>query len=259
MESKDLLYDGLVNNTKTLHELEKDIYMVELAIYKKSLDSLKEKKCDELDNYLKNHIRLFKQNESNYDKEIKAIKEKYNFEINRFLQAYSDFYIQVFKLMADASNEQKYTITHLLNIKNSVLESNGTVKDGEEIRKELIAIAEKKLNYTIIIEECRARIKWLIEKSQNDFEQLFSIADLDIEKYDKTFSSKIRTIFSNLFFGKNNCKKFIYEFNTSYLKKLKSNTKKNIIELFIVLDGVQKQVKMANEQIAKKYNEKVAM
>ena len=259
MSDRDILYDRLKKNIRSLHGLNNDMAMVELAIHQKSMEALKENKIEELSNYLNNHIKMFKQNKDKFDKEISAINDKYQLEIDKFMTAYEDFYVQVFKLMSDAGNEQNYTIANLLETKNSLLDGDNSVQDEERLNQELLADAEKKLNYSVIIDECRARLKWCSEKAQNDFEQLFKISDLSLEEYGKSIVSKIRSIFGNIFFGKNNCKKFFYDFNAGYLKELKLNNKKNIINLFAVLTAVQRQIKLTNIQISKAYNEKVKM
>ena len=259
MSDRDILYDKLNKNIRSLHGLNKDMAMVELAIYQKSMDALEEKKVEELNNYLKNHIKIFKQNKDKFDKEISAIINKYQLEIDKFMTAYEDFYVQVFKLMTDAGNEQNYTIAKLLNTKNSLLDGDNSLQDEERLNQELVANAEKKLNYSVIIDECRARLKWCSEKAQNDFEQLFKISDLSLEKYGKSIVSKIRGLFGNIFFGKNNCKKFFYEFNTKQLNEVKSNNKRNIIELYTILGAVRRQIKLTNIQISRAYNEKVKM
>ena len=52
MSDRDILYDRLNKNIRSLHGLNKDMAMVELAIHQKSMEALKENKIEELNNYL---------------------------------------------------------------------------------------------------------------------------------------------------------------------------------------------------------------
>ena len=59
MSDRDILYDRLNKNIRSLHGLNKDMAMVELAIHQKSMEALKENKIDKfLDSkeYKKNNI-----------------------------------------------------------------------------------------------------------------------------------------------------------------------------------------------------------
>jgi predicted nucleic acid-binding Zn-ribbon protein len=69
--------------------------------------------------------------------------------------------------------------------------------------------------------------------------------------------NKILKKFSNIFSGKKNYKKVIDNYEKDYLKKIQKKNNNKIINVSIVIRGVEKQIEQTKQQITDIYNEKV--
>ena len=125
----------------------------------------------------------------------------------------------------------------------------------QQLQKNIIACIQKKLNYSVIIDECKARIEWCIENVKEDINQIFIIEANQLQLYKENIVSKIRRIIFNKISGKSKYKRFLENYQSEYLKDIKSKNNIKIIDILIVLKGIKKQMEETKKQISKKYKE----
>ena len=104
------LYEKLNLNIQSLEVIENESYKIELSIYQKIVEELKENKMNELKDFFKQQSKYYNQKSENYEEETTKNIEKYKEEIEKLIKAYDNLYINVFKIMKTASSNQKIAI-----------------------------------------------------------------------------------------------------------------------------------------------------
>ena len=120
----------------------------------------------------------------------------------------------------------------------------------------MIACAQKKLDYSVIVDECKERIKWCIENVQKDIKEIFSNDVNQLQIYKENIIIKIRRMFFNKISGKIKYKKLLKNYEREYIKNVKNKNNKKIIEVIYTLKGILKQMETVKKQIAINYNKK---
>ena len=258
MEENPIL-KKLDENLYDLENVEKETAMVELAIYQKSIEELKNQKINEIKELFEQQATFYNQKSEKYDYEINRNIENYKNELEKLIDAYDNFYINVFKIMENAINNQKIAIANIVILTKRLKNNDANDEEIEKIKNTIIACAEKKLNYSIIIEECRARIKWCIAKLQNDINEIFINNIYQLEIYDENIVTKIKRKFLNIIFGKSNYNKFIKNYEMNYLKDIKLKNNDKILDITSTLKGIKKQINETKKQISQKYKEKICV
>ena len=167
------IFEKLNENLYNLDNVESEISMIELAIYQKSLEDLKDTKKDELREFFEQKAKFYNQKIEKYNYEINNNIEKYQIEIDKIINTYNNLYVNVFKIMESAINNQKIAIANIVTLTERIQKEDLKDEEIEKIRNTIIACAEKKLNYAVIIDECKARIKWCIEDALNNINEIF--------------------------------------------------------------------------------------
>ena len=167
------VFEKLNENLYNLDNVENEISMIELAIYQKSLEDLKDTKINEVREFFKQKARFYNQKIEKYNNEINNNIEKYEIEIDKLINSYNNLYVNVFKIMEGAINNQKIAIANIVTLTEKIRKEDLKDEEIEKVRNTIIACAEKKLNYAVIIDECRARIKWCTDDAQNSINAIF--------------------------------------------------------------------------------------
>ena len=251
------IFEKLNENLYNLDNVENEISMIELAIYQKSLEDLKDTKKDELREFFEQKAKFYNQKIEKYNYEINNNIEKYQIEIDKIINTYNNLYVNVFKIMESAINNQKIAIANIVTLTERIQKEDLKDEEIEKIRNTIIACAEKKLNYAVIIDECKARIKWCIEDALNNINEIFQNNIYQLQIYDENIINKIKRNFFNIIFGKSSYKKFIENYEFEYLKNIKQKNNSKILDIISTIKGIIKQMEETKKQISLKYKEKM--
>lgn len=251
------IFEKLNENLYNLDNVENEISMIELAIYQKSLEDLKDTKKDELREFFEQKAKFYNQKIEKYNYEINNNIEKYQIEIDKIINTYNNLYVNVFKIMESAINNQKIAIANIVTLTERIQKEDLKDEEIEKIRNTIIACAEKKLNYAVIIDECKARIKWCIEDALNNINEIFQNNIYQLQIYDENIINKIKRNFFNIIFGKSSYKKFIENYEFEYLKNIKQKNNSKILDITSTIKAIIKQMEETKKQISLKYKEKM--
>ena len=184
------IYEKLNENLLNLEKVENEITMIELAIYQKSLDDLKNKKLKELKEFFEQKANYYNQKTEKFNNEINRNIDEYELQIDKIINAYDSLYISVFKIMENALDNQKIAVANIVTLTEQ--RKNEEPNDMENTKKTIIACAEKKLNYGVIIDECKARREWCAEEAIKNIEEIFKNNIYQLQVYDDSILNKIK-------------------------------------------------------------------
>ena len=88
-------------------------------------------------------------------------------------------------------------------------------------------------------------------------EEVFKNNMNKMQIYNENIVNKIRRIIFNKFMGKNKYIKFLKSYETEYLEDIKNKNDLKILDLAYVLKAIEKQMKIANKQIANEYTKMI--
>lgn len=254
---KNQVFEKLNENLYHLENVENEISMVELAIYQKSIEELKNLKLNEIRELFEQQARFYNQKSEKYKYEIDKNIHKYKNQIEKLINVYDNLYVNVFKIMQSAINNQKIAIANIVTLTERLQNEEDQDEEIEKIRSNIIACAEKKLNYAIIIDECKARIKWCIKNAENDINEIFVNNIYKLQICDKNIVNKIRRRFLNIILGKSSYKKFIENYEIKHLRDIKLKNNAKIFDISSTIKGFIKQMKETKKQISIKYKETI--
>ena len=251
------IFEKLNENLYDIENVENEISMIELAIYQKIIEELEEKKINEIREFFEQKARFYNQKIEKYNYEVNNNIKKYEIQIKKIINTYDNLYVNVFKIMEEAINNQKIAIANIVTLTEKLKKEDLKDEEKKEIKNNIIACAEKKLNYAVIIDECKARIKWCIQNAQNDINEIFKNNIYQLQIYDENIVNKIRRSVYNIIFGKSNYKKFLVNYETEYLKDIKLKNNAKILDITSTIKGIKKQIEETKKQISMKYKEKL--
>ena len=244
------LVERLNINIQEFQEIEENIAILKLAIYQDKVRELKEKKEQELKDLIFAQATFYNQNYNDYKKQIDEILNKNDEEFSRLEEAYNEFFIIVFKIMENAILNQNIAIHNILKLKRKYDLPGKEEQEYKKIEKIIRAMIQKKLNYSVIVDECQERLKWAIRNYQNDVLKIFNYQGNLGLIVRQSFIEKIKNKIINRFSGKKKFKIYLKELKSARMNKVKSKNKKRIIKLCAVLKGFQKQIRTLRDDIS---------
>lgn len=244
------LVERLNINIQEFQEIEENIAILKLAIYQDKVRELKEKKEQELKDLIFAQATFYNQNYNDYKKQIDEILNKNDEEFSRLEEAYNEFFIIVFKIMENAILNQNIAIHNILKLKRKYDLPGKEEQEYKKIEKIIRAMIQKKLNYSVIVDECQERLKWAIRNYQNDVLKTFNYQGNLGLIVRQSFIEKIKNKIINRFSGKKKFKIYLKELKSARMNKVKSKNKKRIIKLCAVLKGFQKQIRTLRDDIS---------
>lgn len=256
MDKKEI-YNKLNENMLKLETLENEISMIELAIYQKNIEKLEKQKLNEVQEFFEQQSKVYNQKSEKYQSEINKNIEKYKIQIDKLIDAYDNLYLSTFRIMQNAMNNQKISMANIVTLTEKLNNKKLTDEEFKKIQNSIIACAQKKLNYGVIIEECKARIKWCIQNVQKDINEVFINNIYQLETYKENIINKLRRIIFNIVSGKSKYKRFLENYETEYMKDIKNKNSLKIIDVVTILNGVTKQMEEVKKQISIKYEQMI--
>ena len=254
MERNEIL-EKLNENLQELDIIEREISMVELAVYQKSIENLKEYKLNEIREFFNQQSKFYCQKTEKFKKEIDKNIQKYINQIEKLINVYDNLYVNIFRMMQTARNNQKIAIANIVTLTEKLNKEELSNDEKNKIQKNIIACAEKKLNYSVIIDECEARINWCIENIEKDVNEVFTNNIYQLQIYEDNIFSKIRRMLFNRLSGKSKYKKFLENYKIEHIKNIETRNNLKILQVASILSGVIKQIEETKKQISIKYQE----
>lgn len=247
----------LDENVKNMEKINDELSMLNFAIYQKGAEKLKEEKIQNMKNFFNNEAKRYSLNSDKFKDEIQLNVNKYEEQINKLITAYDDMYLNVFKIMQGAINNQKIAIANIVT-EIDKRDNNEDIDKAENINNIIIACVQKKLNYAVIIDECYARLNWCIDELQKDLNEIFINNTVQLQVYNENVVVKLRNIIVNKIFGKGKYKKFLLNYENEYLTHIKEKNNLKIMNIVATSIGVSKQMENVTEQILQNYNQMCA-
>lgn len=247
----------LDENVKNMEKINDELSMLNFAIYQKGAEKLKEEKIQNMKNFFNNEAKRYSLNSDKFKDEIQLNVNKYEEQINKLITAYDDMYLNVFKIMQGAINNQKIAIANIVT-EIDKRDNNEDIDKAENINNIIIACVQKKLNYAVIIDECYARLNWCIDELQKDLNEIFINNTVQLQAYNENVVVKLRNIIVNKIFGKGKYKKFLLNYENEYLTHIKEKNNLKIMNIVATSIGVSKQMENVTEQILQNYNQMCA-
>ena len=251
------IFERLNENMQNLENIENEISMLQLAIYQKKIEKLKECKMNEIKEFFEQQSRFYNQKSEKYEAEIEKNINKYNEQLEKLINAYDNLYVNIFKIMQNAMNNQKIAIANIVTLKERLQDEKNNDEEKQKIKNTIIACAQKKLNYAVIIDECKARIKWCIENVQADINELFVNNICQLQIYEDNIFTKIKRMIFNKISGKSKFKRFLENYENEYIKDIKSKNNLKVLDVVSTLRGIMKQMEEVKKQISIKYQQMI--
>lgn len=252
-KSKNL--EALNENLMDLSENNNKIAILKANLFKRKTKDLKERKINELTNIFEQQASLYNQNLEDYKNEIYENIKKYSKQIDEIINAYEVLYIGVFKMLQEALDNQKISIANIVTLEEKINNPNISDKEKKNFQSVVIACIQKKVNYSVIINECEARMDWCIENVELDINEIFDNNFKKLQVYKNDIISKIKRKLFNFISGKNKYKNFINNYEDEKLKDINSKSKTKIEDIYIIFAGVTRQIEKVKKEILKKYEE----
>ena len=159
--------------------------------------------------------------------------------------------------MQNAVDNQKIALANIVTLTEKLQKEKLTNEETQKIKNTIIACAQKKLNYAVIIEECKARIKWCIENVQADINEVFINNIYQLQIYEDNIFTKIKRIIFNRISGKSKFKRFLENYENEYITDIKLKNSSKILGVISTLKGVMKQMEEVKKQISMKYKQMI--
>lgn len=251
------IFEKLNENMQNLENVENEISMLQLAIYQKNIEKVKECKMNEIREFFEQQSKFYNQKSEKYEYEIEKNANKYKEELEKLINVYDNLYVNIFKIMQNAMNNQKIAIANIVTLTERLQKEKNTDEEIQKMQNTILACAQKKLNYAVIIDECKARIKWCIENVQADINEVFVNKIYQLQIYEDNIFTKIKRIIFNKISGKNKFKRFLENYENEYIKDIKVKNTSKILDIVSTLNGIMKQMEEVKEQISIKYKQMI--
>ena len=251
------ILEKLNENMQNLENVENEISMLQLAIYQKNIEKLKECKLNEIREFFEQQLRFYNQKSEKYEVEIEKNINKYKEQLEKLIHVYDNLYINIFKIMQNAMNNQKIAIANIVTLTEKLQEKPNNDEEIQEIKNMIMACAQKKLDYAVMIDECKARMKWCIENVQTDINEVFINNIYQLQIYEDDIFTKIKRMIFNKISGKSKFKRFLENYENEYIKDIKIKNTSKILDVISILKGIMKQMEKVKEQISVKYQKMI--
>lgn len=245
---KILIINELNKNIKDFSYINEKITMIQLAMYKKNEKELKLRKINELKEYFNNKINFYGQDILDYQKNVNDIIKEYTNEIDKLIKAYDYLYSNINNKLQKSISNQIIAIGNIVT-----LLSKKNTENAQKIDNNILAIAQKKVNYSVIIEECRARLNWCIENIEKDIDNIFENKFYELDIYKNSFFERIKRKILNYINGKKNAKNIIEKYKNDNLKKILDINNSEIVTIIALTKELLKQIANVENQISVQY------
>lgn len=237
---------NLKANIEELNNAEREASFVELELFQRSSKMLLKQKIESMQQFLIEQTDFYKQDAKIYSEQINEAVRTYRDSIEKIIKTYEKFYIDTFEIRQSARDNQKTCVANICLIEKK----KQNCKNEKTLEKYLNLqnyYAQKKLNYSVLINECTARILWCITHMEEDVLSVYngSTMSIGLPKKKSNFLNKIRMFF----YGKSYYKQFLDKLIKETLPKISLDTQYKINIILANEKGFLKQVKIMNKKI----------
>ncbi|MBR1540410.1 MAG: hypothetical protein IJ629_04515 [Clostridia bacterium] len=250
MDKKELL-EKLEKNMKDLKTVDEKYSMLMLALYQKTIQEVREQKLKEVKEYFSNQVKYYNQVEADYQGPIEYAIKEYTKQIDGLIEAYDYLYMNSFKSMQKAINNQLIAIGNAVTLWNKKDQLNGA--DTKEIEKKMTAVIQKKVNYSVIVEECKSRLNWCVQNASKDMYEIFENNFYQLEVYRDSFFARLKRKIMNAISGKKKMAEVIDQYSIKDLKQIEYKNRMKIAGIIATATGVLKQIELVEKEIDYQY------
>lgn len=212
---------------------------------------------NEIREFFEQQSKFYNQKSEKYEYEIEKNINKYKEQLEKLINVYDNLYVNIFKIMQNAMNNQKIAIANIVTLTERLQKEKNTDEEIQKMQNTILACAQKKFNYAVIIDECKARIKWCIENVQADINEVFINNIYQLQIYEDNIFTKIKRIIFNKISGKSKFKRFLENYENEYIKDIKAKNSSKVLDIVSTLNGIMKQMEKVKEQISIKYKQMI--
>jgi len=249
--NKKKLLERLEKNIKDFKTLDEKNSMLMLALYQKSVDQLKSSKLQEVKEYLIGQVNYYHQNTPKNEEIINEIIKEYTRQINELTGAYDYLYISAYKQMEKAINNQITAIGDMVEAWDQ--RDPNSDEDSEKIDNQIRALAQKKINYSAIVDECKARVNWCIQNIEIDMNEIFVNNFFQIAVYKEGFWENLKRKIINRITGKKKFAEVIRRYEKENLTQIQNTNTLKVVTICAMAQGVLQQIQAAEKQIKMQY------
>lgn len=236
---------NIKSSIEELNNVERESSFVELELYQRASKELYKKKIESIQRFLIEESNYYKQNTKNHTEQINRVIQSYSEAIMKIIKAYEKFYMDIFKIRQNARDNQKTCVANIAVIekKKEKCTDKRLLKKYSDMQ---IYFAQKKINYTVLINECTARILWCITHMEEDVLSTYNgSTSLTVVNKKISFWHKIRM----WLYGKGFYKQFIEKIFDETLPKIMIDANGKAAVVAATEKGFLKQVKQMNKKI----------
>ena len=187
----------LMESLRKLSDIENSRCVISIALFDKKVKRVKQKKMDIIRAELESKVYSAKKDKlSKTDSHIEEIISGFEGAIDSLINIYYEQQLRLQEHLQKIETEQKYVINDLLKAYLSY-KQNPT----EDNKATVHALAQKKVNYDVLIDECEGRIEVNIDEAETAVDGLIEdktvkIATIEKENFITRFSKIIKTFFT---------------------------------------------------------------
>ena len=244
---------------------ENSLVKIQLELFNRQRQKLAKEKGQEIKEYLEGKSFYYNQKASNYEYEISEAVNLFTNEIQKIINSYDEIFICILKIMQNAQNEQKTCISNIAVLEGEKISETTRLEDydGDDIKNinSIIsnlqfAYIQKKINLQVIVNECDARLLWVIDNMQKDIEATYQTKELALATQDASTKQTLLKKIKNLFVGKKQYEAFLEDFKERGLQEVQKIVNEKISYLSFLLEGIFKQIDQTKDKINSMENTK---
>ena len=153
--------------------------------------------------------------------------------MQKIVEQYNSEYIYIQNEIALSQSNQKIAVANLISSKRGEISANAINNEVLEKKstKKILATAQKKLNYDVVIDECTDRLEKCMNDTLNTLNEIFVIKNNMISKNSDSILLRIRRFFSRTFGGEAKFNKYIISQLELNLKNIEKRTISKISDI----------------------------
>ena len=254
MDKKQLL-EELEKNIKDFKMLDEKQSMLQIALYQKTIEQIKTSKLEEVKAYFLSQEDYYHQDTNENVEVIDEIMKEYTKQIEDLVAAYDYLYMSAYKNMEKAINSQITTIGDIVEAWDK--KEQNPEEDHQKFDRQIIALVQKKVNYSVIVEECKARINWCMQNIEADMNEIFENKFFQLDVYKDGFFERLKRKIMNIISGKKRFDEVICRYKQENLKQIQENNYSKIIIVCATAKAVLQQIQSVENQITVQYEQAV--
>lgn len=249
----------LNKNINDLTIAQADSGMLKVTIFQKELDQLKEQKLAYFNKIVEKQLITYDQKDFDFKSEINKVREEYIFQIEKLENVYAKLYLDVYKILENAIENQNLAIANIISLEQRMNENTYSENELKGMKIIQRSNVQKKQNYNVMIKECKARLDWCHREVIKDINRIFeeSKEQVELAEVKNGFFKRLFRSISNTIHGRNRFTNFLNRFEDETLVSLKSQVDEKVYDVSATITGVIKQMKRCKQKISEIYEKQV--